>query len=153
MTSEQRITRRQVAERFGISTSSVRRLEGVRLHPTLDDEGVWRFDPAEFESFSVQKRERARRFRSRKQPGDVAAQVFRMLERRCSLREIVVIARQPPELVRRLYLEWLTGLAEGERTRAAHDAHERQRRELVEDERMHMEHMKALDLNMPGEVE
>jgi len=147
MSSEPRMTRRQVAERLGISTSSVRRLEGVRLHPTLDEDGVWRFDAAELAAEPVHRRRPARRAPARgkrQQAGDVAARVFRMFEQRRSLRDIVVTARQPPELVRTLYREWLTGLADGERARAASDAHERQRRELIEDERMHLEHLKAL---------
>lgn len=67
-----------------------------------------------------------------------------MLAQHMSLREIVVAARQPPERVRKLYREWLVGLADGERTRMAQEAHDRERRELVEDERMSLEQLKLL---------
>lgn len=38
------LTRSQVAKRLGKSIATVRRLEGSRLHPTRDREGVYRFD-------------------------------------------------------------------------------------------------------------
>src|SRR3954464_14090818 len=41
--------RAQVAKRLGKSVATVRRLEGVELFPTLDDDGTHQFDPAEIE--------------------------------------------------------------------------------------------------------
>jgi hypothetical protein len=43
------MTRKQVAVRLGKSLATVRRLEGVRLHPVRDAQGVHRFDPDEVE--------------------------------------------------------------------------------------------------------
>jgi hypothetical protein len=145
MTGQQRLTRREVAERLGISVSSVRRLEGVGLHPVLDDDGVWRFDPAELERMPVQRKPRRGGKRSRtSKEGDAAARVFAMFGQGRSLRDIVLSAKQPPDVVRRLYREWLVGLAEGERARKEDEVYKRQRREQLEDERLHIEHMRAL---------
>jgi hypothetical protein len=41
--------RAQGAKRLGKSVATVRRLEGVELFPTLDEDGTHRFDPAEVE--------------------------------------------------------------------------------------------------------
>lgn len=43
------LTRAQVAKRLGRSIATVRRLEGVALHPVLDSDGIHRFDPDEVE--------------------------------------------------------------------------------------------------------
>jgi hypothetical protein len=115
-----RLTRREVALRLGISTSSVRRLEWCDLHPEQDERGRWRFDPAEFArleprphrvdrgaSITDEARGLARR-------GRVAARVFRLFARNMTLPQIVVATKQPPEVVRELYREWSTDLSEGE---------------------------------------
>src|SRR5688572_22532524 len=44
------LTRAQVARRLRKSIATVRRMEGVRLHPTCDVDGVWHFDVDEVES-------------------------------------------------------------------------------------------------------
>ena len=43
------MTRGQVARRLGKSLATVRRLEGVKLHPWQDERGVYRFSRAEVE--------------------------------------------------------------------------------------------------------
>lgn len=43
------LTRSQVARRLGKSIATVRRMEGVALHPQRDARGVQRFDPHEVE--------------------------------------------------------------------------------------------------------
>ena len=43
------LTRSGVAKRLGKSIASVRRMEGVELHPVRDERGVHRFDPVEVE--------------------------------------------------------------------------------------------------------
>lgn len=47
------MTRQQVARLLGKSVATVRRLEGVLLHPVEDGKGVWRFDPDEVEQLSA----------------------------------------------------------------------------------------------------
>lgn len=97
-------------------------MEFVRLHPLLDSDGVWRFDPKELEGMTPRPNHRpegvrdrcAEEERSRARRGRVAAKVFRMFARGVSLPQIVVVMKQPPGLVRELYHEWSTSLNEGE---------------------------------------
>jgi len=46
------MTRKQVAQRLGKSIATVRRLEGVLLHPTLDSVGKHHFDADEVEELA-----------------------------------------------------------------------------------------------------
>lgn len=46
------MTRRQVARRLGKSLTTIRRIEGVLLHPNVDSRGVHRFDSTEVESLA-----------------------------------------------------------------------------------------------------
>ena len=115
------LTRQQVADRLGISTSSVRRMEWDKLHPVQDERGVWRFDDNEVKAIASEdggrsgKRIAMSSKRRRRDPrGRVAARVFIMFARRKSLREIVVATKQSPEAIRALYREWSTTLEEGE---------------------------------------
>jgi hypothetical protein len=112
------LTRAQVAERLGVSLSSVRRLEWDRLHPEVDDRGVHRFDSAEVDALAPRQRAPARvsdpERRAEARRGRVAATVFRMFARHLTLPQIVVATKQPPEMIRELYREWSTGLDEGE---------------------------------------
>jgi hypothetical protein len=43
------LTRDDVAKRLDVSISTVRRLEGTRLHPLIDDKGVRRFEASDVE--------------------------------------------------------------------------------------------------------
>jgi hypothetical protein len=117
------LTRAEAAARLGVSTSTVRRYEWELLHPEADSRGVWRFDPAEVDAIKRPPPDRRaprasdadaveRRASARK--GRVAVQVFRLFARNLSLPQIVVMTRQPPEVVRALYHDWVTGLVEGE---------------------------------------
>lgn len=54
------MTRSQVAQRIGRSIATVRRLEGVELHPVRDATGVYLFDPADVEDFLGRRQEAAR---------------------------------------------------------------------------------------------
>lgn len=112
------LTRREVAERLGVSTSTVRRMEFDRLHPVEDEQGVWRFDPAELEGIEPRaRRQRAptsEEARERQREGRIAARVFLLFARNASLARIVVTTKQTPERVRALYHEWVTSLEEGE---------------------------------------
>lgn len=115
------LTRKQVAERRGISVSSVRRLEFVKLRPMYDGHGVWRFDPAEVDALVLSAKGKAPRQdprRKQRRDGRVAAKVFSLFERGADLTRIVVALRLPPRTVRALYRDWQAGL-EGERPKAA----------------------------------
>jgi hypothetical protein len=114
-----RLTRMQVADRLGISTSSVRRLEWDLLHPEVDDRGVHLFDPTEVDAVKEPRRRAAPRphdadARERSRRGRLAAKVFRMFARYLTLQQIVVTTREPPEVIRELYREWSVTLEEAE---------------------------------------
>jgi hypothetical protein len=110
-----------VAERLGVSVSTVRRYEGERLHPTIGADGVRTFDPAEVAALAAEVLDAAPGLRNaRPAPapelpaGELAARVFERLEQRQSLTEIVVGLRVTPATVRELHREWQLGLMEGE---------------------------------------
>ena len=46
------MTRKQVARRLGKSIATVRRIEGVLLHPTRDERGIHHFEPDEVEALA-----------------------------------------------------------------------------------------------------
>src|SRR5262249_9275889 len=48
------LTRSQVASRLGVSVSTVRRFEGERLHPTVDDKGVRWFEEKEVAALAAE---------------------------------------------------------------------------------------------------
>lgn len=124
-TNAQRLTRAQVADRLGASISTVRRLEGVRLHPQGDEDGVHWFDPKEVSALAAERANDSgtrRRNASATTPkvvdertaGEIAALVFERLEQRQSLAEIVVGLRITPDVVRGLFDQWTLGLTDGQ---------------------------------------
>ena len=120
-----RLTRGQVATRLGISVSTVRRLEGTRLHPTIDGDDVRWFDEKEVTSLAAElvNTTSTKRRGTRGAPGvettparslgEIAALVFERFEQRQSLAEIVVGLRAT-ETVRALFDQWSLGLTEGQ---------------------------------------
>ena len=125
-----RLTRKQVAERLGVSHSKVRTMEGKELHPVREN-GVNYFDAAEVEALA---RAGAAPTRSKAEltDGQLAARVFRLLDAGKNLREIVTELEESPDRIRALYREWaVPDFAEGER--------QRQRREREEDQRRQAE--------------
>ncbi len=122
--TEGRLTRGQVADRLNVSVSTVRRYEGVRLHPTVDKNDVRWFDEREVAALAADlvnqatiKRARASEPASAphaRSPGEIAALVFERLEQRQSLPEIVIGLRITPEAVRALFDQWSLGLTEGQ---------------------------------------
>jgi hypothetical protein len=117
------LTRDDVAKRLAVSISTVRRLEGTRLHPSIDDKSVRRFKASDVERLAKELEAEKRSPRNAQQAvvraaemskGELAALVFERLEQRHSLSEIVIALRVPPEDVRDLYHTWLVGLWAGE---------------------------------------
>lgn len=117
------LTRDDVAKRLDVSISTVRRLEGTRLHPSIDDKSVRRFKASDVERLAKEMQAEQRSPRNAQQAvvraaempkGELAALVFERLEQRHSLSEIVIALRVPPEDVRELYHAWLVGLWAGE---------------------------------------
>lgn len=125
------MTRQEVAATLGVSIATVRRLEGTKLRPIQDDRGRWHFDRREVEGLAAQRPARAERAHH---DGELAAQVFLMLGEGRGLRHIVTTQRVAPEVVRKLYAEWVTDLNTGELARRADDAErraEKQEREFA----------------------
>jgi hypothetical protein len=117
------LTRDDVAKRLGTSVSTVRRLEGSKLHPVITATGVRRFKPDDVERVAAalaanqntpRDAEKAAVRAAELPKGELAALVFERLEQRHSLAEIVIALRVPPEDVRELYHAWLVGLWAGE---------------------------------------
>lgn len=122
------LSRAQVADRLGISVSTVRRYEGSRLHPQTGDDGVHWFaaqEVAELAAELANEPRMQRRLRNAAPPAgksaarpavrsadEVAALVFERLEQRQSLAEIVIGVRVAPERVRELHAQWSQGLVE-----------------------------------------
>lgn len=121
------LTRDDVAKRLGISVSTVRRLEGSKLHPLVTANGVRRFKPDDVERVAAalaanqntpRNAEKAAVRAAELSKGELAALVFERLEQRHSLAEIVIALRVPPEDVREMYHSWLVGLWAGELQRS-----------------------------------
>ncbi len=117
------LTRDDVAKRLSVSISTVRRLEGTRLHPSIDDKSVRRFKASDVERLAKELEAEQRSLRNAQQAvvraaempkGELAALVFERLEQRHSLSEIVIALRVPPDDVRELYHTWLVSLWAGE---------------------------------------
>jgi hypothetical protein len=120
------LTRGQVAARLGVSVSTVRRLEGTRLHPTIDGDDVRWFDAKDIASLAAELANAAISKRNgtaattafdavpTRSPGELAALVFERLEQRQSLAEIVIGLRITPQVVRELFDSWCLGLTEGQ---------------------------------------
>lgn len=120
-TGARRLTRSQAAAALGASVATIRRLEGLELHPSVDADGVHWFDAAEVELVAKSRRpakgRRPLRPRRHAAPppapaaptasGEVAAAVFGAFDAGKKPSEVVVLLRQPPDLVRALHESWL----------------------------------------------
>jgi len=115
------LNRRQVAAHLGVSVSTIRRREHVDLHPVYDEQGVWRFDPAELEGMLVRPSVAKTKAKAKalktfpRRDGELAAKVFRMFERGAGLSEIVQVLKVTPKVVRRLHRDWMSGLGSGQK--------------------------------------
>jgi transcriptional regulator with XRE-family HTH domain len=141
------LTRGQVAERLGVSLATVRRLEGKRLHPRLED-GVWLFDPLEVAAVMAQRgTTKAAEMVKPGSAGAVAAVVFGLLDDHRGFREIVQLTEQPPEVVRALHRQWLSGfvLPPEDDDHALEEARDRDERELRAWEQQMMEFSRRED--------
>ncbi len=107
-TAPLRLTRAQVASRLGVSISTVRRYEGVRLHPEVDASDVRWFQANEVAALAPSlanepgvrngNRAPAAPKAEARSPGELAALVFERLEQRQSLAEIVIGRVSSPTL-------------------------------------------------------
>jgi DNA-binding transcriptional MerR regulator len=118
------LTRGQVAARLGISVSTVRRYEGDKLHPTVDEHEVRWFDEKEVAALAATlanstgaKRSASTSAAMARAPesrtaGEIAALVFERFEQRQSHAEIVIGLRLEPEIVAHLFEQYCRGLTE-----------------------------------------
>jgi len=121
-----RLTRKQVSDRLGVSISKVRTMEGKELHPIVEN-GVNYFSPAEVDALS---RRAPAKPKGTVSDGQLAARVFRLLDAGKNLRDIVTELEEPPERIRAFYREWsVPDFADGERQRLRRQREEEQRRQ------------------------
>ena len=120
-----RLTRKQVADRLGVSVSKVRTLEGKSLNPIKID-GVHYFERAEVDAAALT---RGRKGAAHMTDGEVAAAVFRLIDGGKELREIVIELEQPPSVVRALYREWLDDFDAGQQRLRQAEQEAKQERE------------------------
>jgi hypothetical protein len=100
------LTRSQVARQLRTSITTVHRLRITgELRAHRDAAGVWRYELAEIARVAAK-----RGVPGARTPGEIAAQVFRMLDQGAGLREIVMMVKVVPEEVRRLYRDYKTSL-------------------------------------------
>ena len=97
------LTRGAVANIFGCSLSSVRRMEGEVLHPTLDADGVHRFSLLEV--LQVQK-QRSAKVGGATKDGERDARAFDIFCAGGGIRDVVVRLRIAADLGERLYDQW-----------------------------------------------
>lgn len=97
------LTRGQVAKTLGCSPATVRRMEGVTLHPVEDEAGVHRFAPIEV--FQLM-RERSARVVDPSVAGERDARAFEMFDGGLGPREVVTTLRLPIDLVLKLFDQW-----------------------------------------------
>jgi hypothetical protein len=138
-----RLTRKQVADRLGVSVFKVRSMEGKTLHP-VREEGVHYFAPDDVDA-AVQTLG-ARRRHPQWSPGEVAARAFRAFGDGKDLHEIVEELRLPPEKLRALYREWREpDLEQHEVNRQRRARAESERKREEEDQRRHQRDMERLE--------
>lgn len=97
------LTRSDVASIFGCSLSSVRRMEGEVLHPTLDAKGVHCFSLLEV--LQVQKK-RSAQVGGATKDGDRDARAFEVFNAGGEIRDVVAQLRVTADLAERLYNQW-----------------------------------------------
>jgi hypothetical protein len=102
-----KLTRAEVARRLGVSVTTLRRMEGTKLHPTRRADGVHVFDETEVESVLVTYRQvRSRTTRVTVEDGAIAARAFECFDQRVSVSEVVKRLEIAPERAAALQLAW-----------------------------------------------
>jgi hypothetical protein len=108
MPSSGRLLKRAEAARLlGVSVSTLRRREGADLTPIVDADGVHMFDESEVRSVMVTVRQRKSVHALGASSGDVAADVFTLLDAGEHPVDIVKQLRVAPDAVVALYEQWV----------------------------------------------
>jgi transcriptional regulator with XRE-family HTH domain len=100
-----RLTRRQVAQRLGLSLSTVRRMEGGELKPIIDERGVRYFEATEIQAVFVRVR-RTRKPERERADGTLAAAAFELFQRGADVVAVVKELREAPEKIETLLGHW-----------------------------------------------
>ena len=100
-----KLTRSAAAAALNVSVTTIRRWEGVILHPERGPDGVHTFDRVEIDSLARQRpfESGARAMTS---DGEVAAAAFALFKKGIDPRDVVIELEQTPEVVKKLQAEW-----------------------------------------------
>lgn len=100
------LTRRGVMDRLSVSYPQIRRLNtSGSLKPVkTSSDGAYLFDQCDVDRIAADLKLKQRKTDN---AGDIAADVWELLEKGKTRREIVITTRQPPDLVRELVREYL----------------------------------------------
>jgi hypothetical protein len=99
------LLRSEVAAILRVSVATVRRMEGRNLHPQRSEEGFYLFDPGEVETARAQ-RPPAPEPREFRDPGELAAEAFKLLRDGVNIRDRVIALPRPPTEIETLYADW-----------------------------------------------
>jgi hypothetical protein len=102
------LRRSEAARILGISVSTLRRREGEILKPRVGPDGVHFFDEAEVRAVTITMRSRAALLSDGRSGGEIAADVFTLLDDGTHPVDIVKQLRLAPDLVIDLHAQWLT---------------------------------------------
>jgi hypothetical protein len=91
------LTRGEVAEMMRVSITTVRRLQGRDLHPRRSSEGFYLFDPREVEQARARRPPAPEQSERRDDPGELAAEAFKLLRDGVDVRDVVIALRRPPK--------------------------------------------------------
>jgi hypothetical protein len=100
------LTRSEAARRLGVTTTTIRRFEGTRLHPRVAADGTRLFTADEVERLARSRAVTP----SPDASGEVAAEAFRLFRLGYTLEEIVMRLKQSPTIIHRLFDEWCRDL-------------------------------------------
>jgi DNA-binding transcriptional MerR regulator len=103
------LRRSEVAALLGVHISTIRRMEGKRLSPVRNHDGVHYFDRREVEELA------AERGRETKPSGQLAARVYKLLREGKTIGEIVFDTELSPVEVRALFEQFSTPLGRSTR--------------------------------------
>jgi hypothetical protein len=103
--SGKRLTRGQVAQRLGLSLSTVRRMEGVQLNPIIGERGVHYFEETEIRTVLVRVR-RTRMRDDEQADGMLAAAAFALFRDGSDVVGVVAELRENPDRIEKLYEHW-----------------------------------------------
>jgi hypothetical protein len=100
------LKRSEAARVLGISVSTLRRREGELIQPVIGANGVHLFEESELKAVMVTVRHRQAISSMGPSAGDVAAEVFTLLDERMHPADIVKRLRLAPDIVTALHEQW-----------------------------------------------